>query len=143
MQYGYLNYASFGVRALATLIDSVLLALLMTPLLYWLYGNAYFTDESYFLGFWDFVIETIIPFAIIVLFWASRSATPGKALCNLKIVDEKTLRPISFRSSVIRYLAYYASTLPLGLGFFWVLLNKRRQGWHDILAKTLVIRASK
>jgi uncharacterized RDD family membrane protein YckC len=39
----------------------------------------------------------------------------------------------------VRYLGYFVSALPLGLGFFWVAWDKRKQGFHDKLAKTVVI----
>jgi uncharacterized RDD family membrane protein YckC len=40
-----------------------------------------------------------------------------------------------------RYLGYFVSTIPFGLGLFWIGWDKRKQGWHDKLAGTVVIRA--
>jgi len=39
-----------------------------------------------------------------------------------------------------RYFGYYVSGLILALGFIWIAFDKRKQGWHDKLAGTLVIR---
>jgi uncharacterized RDD family membrane protein YckC len=39
-----------------------------------------------------------------------------------------------------RYLGYYDSTIPFLLGLMWVGIDKRKQGWHDKLAGTVVIR---
>ena len=39
-----------------------------------------------------------------------------------------------------RYLGYYVSTIPLMLGFLWVAFDARKQGWHDKMANTVVIR---
>jgi uncharacterized RDD family membrane protein YckC len=39
-----------------------------------------------------------------------------------------------------RYFAYFLSTIPLGLGLIWVAFDKRKQGWHDKLAGTVVIK---
>ena len=75
-----------------------------------------------------------------VLFWMFRSATPGKMLVSAVIVDAKTLGKPSTSQLIGRYLAYYASTLPLCLGFLWVAFDKRKQGWHDKIAGTLVIK---
>ncbi len=75
-----------------------------------------------------------------VLFWMFRSATPGKMLVSAVIVDAKTLGKPSTGQLIGRYLAYYASTLPLCLGFLWVAFDKRKQGWHDKIADTLVIK---
>ena len=39
-----------------------------------------------------------------------------------------------------RYFGYYVSTIPLFLGFVWVAFDPRKQGWHDKLAGTVVVR---
>ena len=75
-----------------------------------------------------------------VLFWMFRSATPGKMLVSAVIVDAKTLGKPSTGQLIGRYLAYYVSTLPLCLGFLWVAFDRRKQGWHDKIAGTLVIK---
>jgi len=41
----------------------------------------------------------------------------------------------------LRYLGYYVSTIVLFLGFFWVAWDKKKQGWHDKMARTVVIKA--
>jgi uncharacterized RDD family membrane protein YckC len=40
---------------------------------------------------------------------------------------------------ILRYLGYSLSAISLFLGFFWILIDDRRQGWHDKIAGTLVI----
>ena len=44
---------------------------------------------------------------------------------------------------VIRYLGYFVSTIPLGLGLLWVGFDRRKQGWHDKMANTVVVRPAK
>lgn len=39
-----------------------------------------------------------------------------------------------------RYLGYFVSMLFLGLGCIWVAFDSRKQGWHDKLAGTVVVR---
>jgi uncharacterized RDD family membrane protein YckC len=43
--------------------------------------------------------------------------------------------------SVVRYLGYYVSGLLFSIGFLWAAFDKRRQGWHDKIARTYVIEA--
>ncbi len=76
------------------------------------------------------------------LCWHYWAATPGKLLCGLKIIDAKTGAPMKDWQSILRFLGYFISSLPLGLGFFWIGLNKKRRGWHDYLAGTMVVRSS-
>ncbi|MEF1301681.1 RDD family protein, partial [Vibrio owensii] len=82
----------------------------------------------------------VLPFIATVLFWVYRSATPGKIALKLKVVDAKTGEALSTSKSILRYVAYYVSTIPLGLGFIWIAFNGKKQGWHDMIANTVVIR---
>jgi uncharacterized RDD family membrane protein YckC len=86
------------------------------------------------------LIQSFALLAVTLLCWLYWSATPGKILLRMKIVDARTRGPISRTQALLRAFGYIISTLPLGLGFFWMSLNKKRQGWHDILAGTLVVR---
>jgi uncharacterized RDD family membrane protein YckC len=73
-------------------------------------------------------------------FWHVRQATPGKAWLDMAIVDAATGGRVPFPRLVLRYLGYIVSGLPFGLGFLWVIWDRRRQGWHDKIAGTLVVR---
>lgn len=84
-------------------------------------------------------IELAVTTPIILLFWVYRSATPGKMILRMKIVDAKTGGAPSKAQLIGRYFGYFLSTLPLGLGFLWIYYDKKKQGWHDKLAGTVVI----
>jgi uncharacterized RDD family membrane protein YckC len=56
------------------------------------------------------------------------------------IVDARTGGKPSTKQFVIRYLAYGLSFLGLGLGYLWIVFDARKQGWHDKLADTVVVR---
>jgi uncharacterized RDD family membrane protein YckC len=79
---------------------------------------------------------------MVIIFWIVKSATPGKILLELSIVDAETGGKPSNGQLIGRYFAYYISVLPLMLGFIWVGFDKRKQGWHDKLAGTVVVRQS-
>jgi uncharacterized RDD family membrane protein YckC len=83
----------------------------------------------------------LLPAIAVVLFWVYRQATPGKMAIGAKIVDAKTLGKPSTGQLIGRYLSYYLSTIVFLLGFIWVAFDARKQGWHDKLAGTLVIRS--
>lgn len=70
-------------------------------------------------------------------FWVLLGQTPGKLLIGLRIARIDG-RPLTVRRALLRYVGYWLSAIPLGLGFFWVLVDERRQGWHDKLAGTYV-----
>jgi len=73
-----------------------------------------------------------------LFFWTIAGQTPGKAIIGVKIVPLKGGR-LRLRHSIIRYIGYYISAFSFGLGFFWIIFDDRRMGWHDKLAKTHVI----
>ncbi len=85
------------------------------------------------------ILQTILGAAVIFLFWKYRAATPGKMLLKMRIVDIKTLGPASNAQLLLRFFGYIPSVLFLGIGFLWVYYNKKRQGWHDLIARTAVI----
>ena len=73
-----------------------------------------------------------------LFFWTLAGMTPGKAMLGVRIVrlDGK---PMDFRTSFRRYIGYLLSFLGFGAGFFWILIDNRRQGWHDKIASTCVV----
>ena len=137
------EYAGFWIRVGASLIDTIIVLIIISPILTSVYGKAYWLDDSLVKGFWDFMFSYILPAVGVVLFWVYKSATPGKMATRLTIVDAKTGNKPSTGQFVVRYLGYYVSTLPLLLGLIWVGIDKRKQGWHDKLAGTVVLRSNK
>lgn len=135
-----LEYVGFWLRVWAALIDSVLLLAIVMPLLYWIYGPAYFADPDAVHGAADVLLNWVLPAAAVVVFWIYRQATPGKMAIGARIVDADTAQAPSTRRLIGRYFAYYLSIIPLCLGFLWVAFDARKQGWHDKLARTVVVR---
>ncbi|MDC1527952.1 RDD family protein [Gammaproteobacteria bacterium] len=134
-----LAYAGFWIRVMAAVLDSLLLLMVMVPLLMVFYRpGVLFATESPGLAY-D-LINYVLPLIAVMVFWQYRSATPGKIMMGLVIVDAKTLGKPSFGKLVLRYIGYYVSTIPLLLGLIWVGIDKRKQGWHDKIAGTLVLK---
>ena len=60
-----------------------------------------------------------------------------------KIVNAKTGKKPSLLQFTLRYLAYFVSYFIFFIGFFWIAFDKKKQGWHDLLAGTVVVRKTK
>lgn len=135
-----IEYAGFWIRVAAAIIDSFILVLVTSPILYSIYGKEYFKSEGLVAGSWDIIIKWIFPAVAVIVFWIYKSATPGKMILGIKIVDMNTGNPPSPTQSVVRYLGYYVSMIPLMLGIIWVAFDEKKQGWHDKLAGTVVIK---
>lgn len=134
------EYAGFWIRVGASLIDTILIALLTSPIVYLIYGPGYFTDNDQLIaGGWDFLVSWVLPAVAVIVFWIYRSATPGKIMLGIRIVDAQTGGKPSIGQLIGRYFAYYVSAIPFMLGFLWIAFDGRKQGWHDKLAGTAVI----
>lgn len=134
------EYAGFWIRVGAALIDTILVMAIIAPILTMIYGQEYWLGDQFYFGIWDFLFNYIFPAVAVVLFWIYKSATPGKMALRLTMVDSRTGHQPSTGQLIGRYLAYYVSAIPLLLGIIWVGFDKKKQGWHDKLAGTVVIR---
>ena len=133
------SYAGFWARFFASLLDTIIQLLLLGPLLYLLYGASLVSTSAEF-GYntTQFSLQ-VLPMLWVILFWRFKSATPGKMLMGMSIVDATTGDTPSTLRLVMRYFGYIVSAVPFLLGFFWVGWDKRKQGFHDMIGNTVVI----
>ena len=76
--------------------------------------------------------------AYFTYFHGTTGRTPGKMLFGLQVVStDGTL--ISFGIAFLRAIGYLVSGALFNLGFIWIAFDKRKQGWHDKIAGTVVI----
>ena len=80
---------------------------------------------------------SIIPLYFI-LFWGLSGQTLGKAVLGVRVVRISGKR-MGIGTAILRYIGYSVSFIFLGLGFGWILVDDRRQGWHDKIAGTCVV----
>jgi len=74
-------------------------------------------------------------------FWTRKDGqTPGKSLMKIKVIKVDG-SPISDMDAVLRYIGYYINTLAIFIGWLWALWDENKQGWHDKIAKTYVVKA--
>lgn len=106
-----------------------------------IYGLRFWdADQTGFIaGPADFFISYVCPALVSIWFWCRYRGTPGKLIVSAYVVDAVTYETVSRKQAIIRYLAYFVSFVPLGLGYVWVAFDQRKQGWHDKIAGTVVI----
>ncbi len=118
----------FGRRLVAYLIDFAVITLFFT-----------FLVAAGMKEIPDFLAQTGMAFYFIILwvFWDGR--TVGKKIMKIKIItiEGKSITP---GKAILRYLGYIISSLGAFLGFLWIIWDKNHQGWHDKIAKTLVVK---
>jgi uncharacterized RDD family membrane protein YckC len=137
-------YAGFVSRAVAFSIDT-LIALLGTTIGYQVVRVALDALGVSDLRSGDGGLAALgylfaLPIAFVAYcagFWALMGRTPGMLLLGLRVVTMHGERPGVGRS-VIRALAYWVSAIFL-IGFAWIAVDRRSQGFHDKLARTFVV----
>jgi uncharacterized RDD family membrane protein YckC len=74
-------------------------------------------------------------------FHGSVGQTPGKMLLGLRVIQASGEK-MTFGVAFLRWVGTLLSGLFLSLGYLWIVFDGRKQGWHDKIAVTLVIRTA-
>jgi uncharacterized RDD family membrane protein YckC len=145
-------YAGFTSRLLAFAVDAVIVMVFMA-LAGWLFqtigsflgessslNSLNLTDEvlntaSFVLGGLN-AVTVIVAYAFV--FWILTGQTPGMMLLGLRVVTRDGGH-LTFWRAIGRLIGFIISTAFLFLGFAWILVDDRRQGWHDKIAGTYVV----
>lgn len=113
--------AGFGIRMIALLIDTILVAIVINVL----------TDGNLFL---------LILATYGAVMWKLKGTTIGGIVCHLKVVRLDG-HELGWDTAIVRALSCFLSIAFAGLGFFWILFDAERQSWHDKIAGTVVVRS--
>jgi uncharacterized RDD family membrane protein YckC len=144
------EFGDFGPRLVADLIDTqILVGLWIVFTVIWaimMAGTGGFRpsgidDGATALFILIVVVISVASLAYFPYFWARSGATPGMKMMNLRVVRDVDGGPISVGQAVLRLIGYWVSGFVLYLGYIWILIDKRRRGWHDLIAGTVVIKA--
>jgi hypothetical protein len=90
---------------------------------------------------WFIVLSAVlVSLFYYVRSWSRTGQTLGKLMLDLKVISADG-SAVSSKTAFLRYIGYIISGAVLSLGFVWVELDKKRQGWHDKIAQTYVVYA--
>jgi len=159
--------AGFARRLAAhLLVDLPLVMLILIPVLFVLLLRVHGLEAMATPGaveppwWWNAILNAVLVVAVVAL-WKFTQATPGKKVFRLKIVDAKTGEAASTGRLWLRAIGYFVASLPfipvkltlmgqtettwlpLGAGFFWILVDRKNRGWHDLLSGTVTVAASR
>ncbi len=88
-------------------------------------GGSIVVSLIYFVVFWS---------------WLGGGRTLGMRLLHIKVVGASDMAPLGLATAVVRWIGLWLSFALCFIGVIWVGIDSRHQGWHDKLARTLVIR---
>lgn len=136
------RYAGIATRALAFTVDMALSAAIymsvvgIATLVSLLVGGL---RPEWLVGILMTIGWTLVGFGYFVLFWASAGRTPGMHLLRLRVQTASGEGPPSVARSGVRVVGLILSIVPLFAGFIPVLFDRRRRGFADMLAGTVVV----
>jgi uncharacterized RDD family membrane protein YckC len=141
-----LQFAPHGARLVAYIVDAILIGVLVTAVaiaLALLTAGlaAVGAGALAALSILVLIVATpVVGFLYFPWFWVHGGATPGMRIFNLRVVRDADGGPIGWGAALLRLIGFWVSSLVFYLGFIWILVDKRRRGWHDLLAGTVMVQ---
>ena len=150
------RFAGLGARLIAYIIDGfiVTIVIIVVSLVFAAIAAAAFasntTTDSSGAAVGAVVGGTVVYIVVIFLvsiayfpwYWARGGQTPGMKMMHIRIVRDADGGPIDGGAAILRLIGLYVSGAVFYLGFIWVFVDKRRRGWHDLIAGTVVIESN-
>src|SRR5215475_6700927 len=137
------GFADWRSRCSAFLLDYILTLLapaLTLVLAVYVKRRWGFSTTSTLIVVVGYLATAVVIFFNYVYSYMRRGQSFGKHFIGVRVVRTDG-RPIDYQTAVLRHIVGYPlSILFLGLGIVWMLWDRRRQGWHDKLARTIVVR---
>ena len=132
------EFASPGARLIAYIVDVVIQGILALGLILVSFVFAFIFPPLFILGV---VAWLAIAIGYFPYFWSKSGQTPGMKMMQIKIVRDVDGGPVTSGQAILRLIGYWVSGLVFYLGYIWIFIDKRRRGWMDLIAGTIVIAA--
>ena len=124
--------AGFWIRVGAYLIDAVILFIVDL-----IVGLIFRNNQGL-----QSLIELIVSLGYFVYFWSASGGgqTVGMRALKIKVVKTDGSQ-LDYGGAVLRYVGLLVSFIVVFIGVIWVAFDPNKQGWHDKIASTYVVRA--
>jgi uncharacterized RDD family membrane protein YckC len=127
--------AGFWIRVVAFIIDSIIVLVVNSII-----AAILSSSTSGRTG-----IQTLLGIIYFTYFWSASSPWPGQTvgdkLLNLRVIKTDG-SDLSIVQAFIRYVGLFVSFLVIFIGVIWVAFDPNKQGWHDKIAGTYVVKTS-
>ena len=127
--------AGFWIRVVAFIIDSIIVGVVNAIIAAIL--NSSTTGRS--------GIQTLLGVIYFTYFWSSSSPWPGQTVGD-KLLSLRVIRTdgsdLTIVQALIRYVGLFISFIVIFIGVIWVAFDPNKQGWHDKIAGTYVVKVS-
>ena len=136
------NFAEPGARLVAYIIDIVITVVAVIVLA--IVGGLLAATVP-ILSVIPFLAIIIIPLIYFPYFWSREGSqngqTPGMKQMGIRVVRDADGGPITIGPAILRLIGYWVSGFVFYIGYIWIFIDKRRRGWHDLIAGTVVVKA--
>jgi len=153
-----IEFAGYGGRLLAYILDGFLIGIVSTVLILigvvlLAGGSSVETDASGAItsasvnagGLGGLLLTVVLASLFSLLyfpwFWARGGQTPGMRVTGLRVVSDRDGSPIGWGTAFVRLIGLWIAIACIYIGIIWIFIDKRRRGWQDLIAGTLVIKA--
>jgi uncharacterized RDD family membrane protein YckC len=127
--------AGFWIRFVAIFIDSIIVGVVTTAI-----GSILALNTNGRSG-----LQVLLGLIYYVYFWSSASPWPGQTIGS-KLLNIRVIRTdgsdLAISQALIRYVGFFISAICLGIGLIWAAFDANKQGWHDKIAGTYVVKTS-
>jgi uncharacterized RDD family membrane protein YckC len=142
-----LEFAPHGPRLVAYLVDTLLISALIgvfwAPLLILvptLESAARVAPATAVVLVAFATIGIVVALLYFPFFWAGWGQTPGMRPFSLHVVRDSDGARFGWKTALLRLLGLYVASSVFYLGFIWIFVDRRRRGFQDLIAGTIVVR---
>jgi uncharacterized RDD family membrane protein YckC len=146
------EFAPHGGRLVAYILDGIIISIVVTVIA--AIGAAVFWSGSTMEGnrlvsvatgpavvaTIIFIIAGVVGLLYFPFFWARGGQTPGMRPFDLRVVRDSDGGPIGWGTALLRLIGLWVAGLVFYLGYIWIFIDKRRRGWQDLIAGTIVVK---
>lgn len=138
--------ASHGARLVVSIVDGILVGVMVTVVavaLPFLTAGLVVSGAPVLaavVGLLVIVAAFLVTLGYFPWFWAHGEATPGMRMFRLRLVRDRDGGPLGRGEAILRLVELWISGAVLYLGFVWILVDRRRRGWHDLIAGTVMVQ---
>jgi uncharacterized RDD family membrane protein YckC len=129
-----LDLAGVGSRLISYVIDVIILSVIG-----WILNYASMSVGGT-VGNIIIFLSGLVSLAYFTYFFGNGQTLGMKAM-NIKLIGTDGTYPVGYGKGFLRWIGMIISGVVILLGYIWILIDKKRQGWHDKIAGTYVVKA--
>ena len=127
--------AGFWIRFVAIFIDGIIVGIVTTAI-----GAILNLNTNGRSG-----LQILLGLVYYVYFWSNSGPWPGQTIGS-KLLNIRVIRTdgsdLSISQALIRYVGFVISAICLLIGLIWAAFDANKQGWHDKIAGTYVVKTT-